>query len=76
MSTNNTVYIATFKKDTDGVSEDYTLEVYGREEIMLVAKDGDIRISAPLYKQKVKDVFIRMLPSLQAQGYTLYTSIF
>lgn len=76
MSLNNTYPIATFKKDVDGVMETYEMKIYKGDEIILFDKDGNIKISVNLYGQKIKDVFIRMLPSLNSQGYILIDSIF
>ena len=76
MSLNNTYPIATFKKDVDGVIEIYEMKIYKEDEIILFDKDGNIKISVNLYGQKIKDVFIRMLPSLNNQGYILIDSIF
>lgn len=76
MSLNNTYPLATFKKDVDGVMEIYEMKIYKGDEIILFDKDGNIKISVNLYGQKIKDVFIRMLPSLNNQGYILIDSIF
>jgi len=76
MSLNNTYPIATFKKDVDGVMEIYEMKIYKGDEIILFDKDGNIKISVNLYGQKIKDVFIRMLPTLNNQGYILIDSIF
>ena len=76
MSLNNTYPIATFKKDVDGVMEIYEMKIYKGDEIILFDKDGNIKISVNLYGQKIKDVFIRMLPNLNNQGYILIDSIF
>ncbi len=76
MSLNNTYPIATFRKEVDGVMETYKMEIYKEDEIMLSDKEGNIIISVNVYGQKIKDVFIRMLPSLNSQGYILVDSIF